>query len=266
MKKVGYRFLAILILFLNISFIVFGGKPFTFVQLTDTQLGFGDYQADLKSFEQAVKQINALNPDFVIICGDLVNVPNDTTYADFKRIQKKLKVPCYCVAGNHDVKQLPNDTSLTYYRRVIGKDYYRLKHKGYWFVVANTQLWNGEVKNESEKHDRWFRETLERAGRKKIPVFVAGHSPIYVAEPDEKPEYFNFPTEKRKEVLALLTENNVIAYLSGHAHKLILNNYKGIQLVTSETTSRNFDKRPPGFRLWQVSDGSATHQFVPLEL
>jgi hypothetical protein len=133
-------------------------------------------------------------------------------------------------------------------------------------VVANTQLWNGEVKDESEKHDRWFRKTLETAGRKKVPVFVAGHSPIYVAEPDEKPEYFNFPTEKRKEVLELLVENHVIAYLSGHAHKLILNNYKGIQLVTSETTSRNFDKRPPGFRLWQVSDGSATHQFVPLEL
>ena len=43
-------------------------KTFTFVQLCDTQLGFGGYEHDLSAFKQAAKQINAMKPDFVVIC------------------------------------------------------------------------------------------------------------------------------------------------------------------------------------------------------
>lgn len=240
-------------------------QTFTFVQVADTQLGFEDYEKDLQSFNQAVKQINELNPDFVIICGDLVNVANDSSYADFLNIKSKLKVPCYCVAGNHDIQKIPNDTSLVYYRKVIGKDYYSFMHKGYTFIITNTQLWNDEVENESEKHDQWFKKTLEVARKKKSSVFVAGHSPIYVEDPAEQMGYFNLPPAKRKEVLNLFREYNVVAYLSGHAHKLIVNNFEGTQMVTSETTSVNFDKRPLGFRLWKVSAGTVTHESVPLK-
>jgi len=42
---------------------------FIFVQICDTQLGFGleGYGQDIKSFKQAVRQINELNPVFVVI-------------------------------------------------------------------------------------------------------------------------------------------------------------------------------------------------------
>src|SRR5437588_11592772 len=39
-------------------------QPFTFVQMCDPQLGMGGYEADVARFKQAVKQINALKPDF----------------------------------------------------------------------------------------------------------------------------------------------------------------------------------------------------------
>ena len=265
MRLLLNRFLILIVFLLSVSFIVQGKKPFSFVQMADTQLGHVEYARELQSFEQAVKQINALNPDFVVICGDLVNNANDSSYADFKRIREKLKMPCYVASGNHDVKKLPDAASLAYYRNVIGKDYYSFKHKGYLFVVTNTQLWEGDVKDESEKYNNWFAETLKTAAKKKEPVFVIGHSPLYISKPDEKPEYFNIVPEKRKEILALFKENNVVAYLSGHVHKLVVNNYDGIQLVSSETTSNNFDKRPFGFRLWEVSPGSISHRFIPLE-
>ena len=75
-------------------------KPFTFVQLCDTQLGFGGYEHDIDSFRQAVKQINALEPkpDFVVICGDLVNKRDDKSFTDFKTIKDKLTIPWYCVS------------------------------------------------------------------------------------------------------------------------------------------------------------------------
>jgi len=242
-------------------------KSFSFVQMTDTQLGFGGYAHDLQTFEQAVKQINELKPDFVIICGDLVHVPHDSSYADFIRIREKFSMPCYCVPGNHDMGKLPDDkTSLVLYRKVIGKDYYSFRHKGYSFIITNTQLWKADVKNESARFDTWFMETLRKLAKKGHPLFVMGHIPLYVSDPEEKQEYFNFDPPKRKEVLDLFTENNVIAYLSGHTHKLVCNDYEGVQLVSCETTSNNFDKRPFGFRVWKVTSGSVSHCFIPLEL
>ena len=52
-------------------------QPFTFIQICDPQLGKGGYEHDLKTFEQAVVQSNALKPDFVVICGDLVSRLNE---------------------------------------------------------------------------------------------------------------------------------------------------------------------------------------------
>ncbi len=108
---------------------VYGKKqePFSFVQLCDTQLGFGGYEHDIKTFKSAVKQINTLNPDFVVICGDLVDNRNDSSFSDFNEIIADFKIPCYAAPGNHDVGNKPNDTTLNYYRKTIDKDYYKFQ-------------------------------------------------------------------------------------------------------------------------------------------
>ena len=131
-------------------------KIFSFVQLCDTQLGMGGYEHDLETFKQAIIQINALNPDFVIICGDLVNDANDSSYSDFISIMKEFKVPCHLAPGNHDVGNVPTETSLNYYRKTIGKDYYEFQNKNHSFIVTNTQLWKHNVEHESEKHNKWI--------------------------------------------------------------------------------------------------------------
>ncbi len=257
------------ILFIVLACIVFftctEQKPFSFVQLCDTQLGMGGYEHDINSFQLVVQEINKTDCDFVVICGDLVHNASDSSYADFLKIKQDFKMPCYVAPGNHDVGKVPNDTTLGYYRKTIGKDYYEFKNKGYSFIVTNTQLWTANVQNESERHDSWFKEILKEQRKKKYPVFVVGHYPLYINSPDEEEQYFNFPFAKRKEILKLFTENNVIAYLSGHTHKLVINNYRNVQMVSGETTSKNFDKRPFGYRLWQVSADTTKHQFVSIQ-
>jgi len=241
-------------------------QAFSFVQMCDTQLGMGGYEHDVMTFNLAVKQINAMTPDFVVICGDLVQKADDKSFADFNQIRAKFTLPCYCAPGNHDVGNEPTPKSLKRYREKIGEDYYSVEHKGYTIVIANTQLWKSPVEGESERHDTWFRKTLEDARAKNSPVMVVVHYPIFVKSPDEKDSYYNLPLEKRKEILTLCEENGVVAFLAGHTHKQITNEYKGIQLVNGETTSKNFDKRPMGFRLWNVGDEQGLrHEFVPLE-
>lgn len=241
--------------------------PFKFVQMTDTQLGFGGYQHDVKTFVQAVNQINVLNPDFVFICGDLVNASDDKSFADFKTIKAGFEASCYCVPGNHDVGNVPTVESLKRYRKIIGKDYYFFEYMGYAFVSVNTQLWKSPLKVESEKHDKWFESVLKASLRKKHPIFVIAHYPLYMDKLEEPEQYHNLPIAKRKELLALFEKYGVVAMLTGHTHKLVVNDHKGIQLVSPETTSVNVDKRPLGFRVWHV-EGTRPfkHEFVPLSL
>ncbi len=242
------------------------GQSFTFVQMCDTQLGFGGYKDDVARFEQAVTQINAMKPDFVVICGDLVNKFNDDSVAEFNRIKGGFAMPCYCAPGNHDLGNSPSHAGMKRYRTLVGKDYYSFEHKGYTFVITNTQFWKGYLKGESEKHDSWFKETLKAASKKGSPLFVVGHYPLFLKTADEEEGYYNLPPAKRKELLRLFEVHGVVAMLAGHTHKTIINRHKDIQLVTGETTSVNFDKHPFGFRIWRVTESrSVQHEFVPLQ-
>ncbi len=237
------------------------------MQMCDTQLGMGGYEHDVETFKLAVKHINALKPDFVVICGDLINATeDDQAFADFNAIKSGFDMPCYCAAGNHDVGNSPTVELLGRYRSLVGKDYYAFDHEGYVFVVVNTQLWKAPVDEESARQDAWFERKLQAASARGAPVFVVGHYPLYLAEPDEPEEYFNLPVTKRKELLALFEQHGVVAMLSGHVHRNIVNTYRGIQFVSSATTSRNFDGAPMGFRVWRVGKTRPyVHDFLPVE-
>jgi len=247
-----------------ISFSTCKNKDVTFVQLCDTQLGMGGYEHDKSTFKQAVEQINEIAPDFVVVCGDLVHHAADSSFNDYLTIRNQLNMPCYEAPGNHDIAKEPNTKTLEYYRSKIGSDYFSFEKNGFSFIIVNTQLWKSNVYQESNNHDEWFINELQNMAINNSPVIIFGHYPLYTEDPNEDEHYFNLPVNKRKELLAAFSENNVMAYLSGHKHERIINTYENIQLVTGETTSKNFDNRPFGFRVWNLSSDTAVHHFVPL--
>ena len=240
-------------------------QPFTFVQVCDPQLGFGGYDHDKETFRQAVRRINALKPDFVVICGDLVNSFSDQSAADFLEINRGFTMPSYCVLGNHDAGEPPTAATLSRYCAALGKDYYSVEHKGYTFVFANTEFWKTQVEVESAAHDAWFQQTLRSAHEKNRPIFVVQHYSLYLKTPDEADGYWTLPLAKRPELLKLYTDCGVVAVLCGHLHETLLNTYQGIALVTGGAVGKNLDNSPIGFRLWHVdSPTSIRNEFVPL--
>ena len=242
--------------------------PFRFVQLCDPQLGFGanGYEADLKSLRQAIQQINELKPDFVIVCGDLVNSASKQTLSEFKAAIAKCQVPCHCAAGNHDIGSPVNPSRLAEFREIIGKDHMTFEHRGCTFVVVNTQLWKASVQEETERHDSWLEGVLHQAKERNSPVFVIGHYPLFLKSADEEEEYFNIPLPQRTKILDLFRTCGVVAMLSGHTHRLTSNTYHGILFFGGETTSKNFDQRSLGFRLWTVEFPiHISHQFIALD-
>jgi serine/threonine-protein phosphatase CPPED1 len=233
--------------------------------MCDPQLGFTDYASDLGRFEQAIRQINTLHPDLVVICGDLVNAAKPQSFTDFNEAEARLTMPAYAAAGNHDVGNHPSHASLEQYRHLVGKDYYAVDHKGCLFVVVNSQLWKAPIAGETDKQDAWLAQTLEAAAKKQRRIFLVMHYPLFVKQPDEPEGYYNLPLPARRELLALLERYRVEAVLAGHTHTTSSNDYHGIQMVTSENTSRNFDKHPSGFRVWHVaSHPPSPNEFVPL--
>jgi hypothetical protein len=44
----------------------------------------------------------------------------------------------------------------------------------------------------------------------------------------------------------------MLAVLAGHTHTTATHQYRGIQIVNSETTSQDLDKRPYGIRVCHV--------------
>jgi len=243
-------------------------KPSRFVQLCDTQLGMGGYEADKARFRAAVEAINALAVDWVVICGDLVNDgDDDNAVADFRAIMRDFTMPCYLAPGNHDVGGEPTAASLARYRALHGKDYFAVEQSGFKLMILNTQLWKAPLENETERHDTWYRESLAEASAAGMPVVLISHYPPFLDHVDEEETYYNLPIETRKSVLDAAVKHGARAWLAGHAHKNILAEYEGMPVVVSATTSKNFDGAPYGFRVWSVDGkGVLTHRYEALAL
>lgn len=241
-------------------------EEFRVVQMCDTQLGMGGYAHDVDSFEKAVVQINALKPDLVVICGDLVNTAGEKSFADFQRIRAGFEMPCHVASGNHDVENEPTAESLALYRELVSEDYFSVDHKGYSFVIVNTQLWKVQVPEESVKHQAWFTETLEKNQGRGQKSIVVGHYPLFTKTADEDENYYNVAMPLRGDLLGLLVRHGVVAYMAGHMHKNNPLEYEGIPIIVSASTSKNFDGAPMGFRVWALDeDGPVSHEFVAVK-
>jgi hypothetical protein len=80
-------------------------KPnFTFALISDPQFDRETNRATLiKKAEATIRDLNQLNPAFVLVAGDLVNNNLPEEWKMFNEIFAKLKPPKHIVPGNHDV-------------------------------------------------------------------------------------------------------------------------------------------------------------------
>lgn len=93
-------------------------------------------------FEQAMKQIGWMKPEFVINAGDLIEGYTDdraelaTEWDHVKASVAKLGVPFFHVVGNHD---MGNDVMLQSWRERHGNPYYAFEYKNILFLCLDTE-------------------------------------------------------------------------------------------------------------------------------
>ena len=231
----------------------------TIAHCCDPQLGFGPYEdeetaykKDLEKLIREIDNVNKAKPDVVFFAGDMTNRVKDVA-RDWPEILKTIEAPIVVATGNHDVPEPVTTEKLAPFKGVFGKEYDSIVVNGWKIIAINSQyvrqtdstdLYDAQVK--------WFREELEGAKAAGVPTIVCSHVPPFVKSLDEKDEYFNFPTKYRQTYVDYLVANGTRFYLAGHTHTTLERAYKGIPILNGETTSRNFDKRPYGFRLLKI--------------
>jgi 3',5'-cyclic AMP phosphodiesterase CpdA len=191
--------------------------PFSFVQLSDTHVGFEGPPNPLgtKAFERAVELINGLRerPELVLFTGDLTHDSEKPgEHADrmrlFQKIAGGLRVPLVkFVPGEHDAAL--DGGSL--FRDAFGDTSYSFDHRGVHFIALDN-VSRGKPIVGAEQIG-WLRKDLARFP-KTAPIVVFTHRPLFDLRPDW--EWF---TNDGDQVLEALASYENVTVLYGHIHR-----------------------------------------------
>ena len=191
--------------------------PFTFVQVSDTHVGFSGppNPTGTAAFERAVILINGLPhpPDLVLFTGDLTHeseAPGEhaARMKRFQEIASGIRAPVVrVVPGEHDAGL----DGGALFRNFFGETHYSFDHRGVHFVALdNVSRAKPEVGSEQLA---WLRADLGRFPRT-APIIVFTHRPLFDLRPDW--EWF---TRDGDAVMAVLAAYENVTVLYGHIHR-----------------------------------------------
>lgn len=191
----------------------------SFVVAADTQLGMLRqslcWEVEAAYSRAAVDAINRLKPDFVCVCGDLVEMTaslytgrtknsSDCRWTEeecdavqaqqdkqFREIWSKLDpdVALVCLCGNHDVGNRPTKATIERFKRNYGDDYLSFWANGTFNIVLNSNLFSDPTNGVQDLYQEqlvWLRKRLvyARAQHAKC-IFVFSHHPWFLYSEDE---------------------------------------------------------------------------------
>lgn len=162
-------------------------QSFTFAIISDRTGGMVPGR-----WEQAIREINLLHPDFVMSVGDLLSIssgPEDTPawrneFPNFPQLRQDVDdlihsfdPPFFICPGNHDIS---NDTTLKAYLErygVAGKTYYSFDYRDCHFVVLDSMTPQRKAGFAAEQAE-WFAQDMARAASAKH-IFLFWHHPLW---------------------------------------------------------------------------------------
>ena len=244
------------------------------VQISDTHLGDHHAPHAAENLKLAVKMINDLHPDAVILSGDIGENPKD--WDEARSILEKLRAPLHYVPGNHDVHSKDVDR----YRGVFGKDYYDFQVRFVRFVAIDSQLLGNydvygakspappppETEDESERMLSWLNGLHRDDKDSKQVVIGVQHIPVFHDGkfPDPKPYWVISEPYRSKEMKAL-RQLGIKDMLVGHWHNGRVFDREGITWHVAPSTAWLPWGGELGFAVHTISpDGTVRTRFEDL--
>jgi hypothetical protein len=191
--------------------------PFTFVQLSDTHVGFtGPPNPEgTRAFERAVERVNGLaeQPELVLFTGDLTH-DSEVAGERAARMKRFREIAGRLRARNQRLVPGEHDAGLdggALFRESFGETCYAFDHRGVHFVALdNVSRAKPEV---GPERLAWLRADLARFPPT-APIVVFTHRPLF----DLKPEWEWF-TRDGDEVMKALARFENVTVLYGHIHR-----------------------------------------------
>ena len=241
-------------------------EPFTFVQMSDPQIGFFDrspgYGQSDSLMMAAVSAVNALDPVLVLMTGDMVNDPYDAVQDSIYRVRiAEVKAPVYVIPGNHDMKGF-SDEEHRHYMSMRDTDRFSFRERDCAFIGFDSNCILDKAVDFEAEQLAWLKAELAAArGSRYIFVFV--HCPIIREAIDEREDNSNFPMDKREEYIGLFKEYGVTAVFAGHTHQEYDCEYDGIRFVTAGPVGNAIGHGKSGYEVVRVTADGFTAEYVP---
>ena len=215
--------------------------------------------------ERALGLVGAMNPDFVVHLGDLVQ-----EYPETERYRQAMAEACdqlqrcgvrsYHVAGNQDIGDKPDPTmptrwvtaqSLAAFHDRFGRSWYSWDKHRVHFIVLNSQLLNTTLP-EAEAQRQWLEADLEAHDDRRIFLFL--HLGLFLKDEHEPAlgHYDNIAEPARGWLIRLIRQHQIEMVFSGHSHFAFFNRLdqtRYYNLVSTSFTrpgfSQLFSSGPP---------------------
>ena len=223
-----------------------GVQPFTFVQLSDSHIGFNkapnpDAHA---TFAEAIAKVKALpqQPDFIIHTGDVSQLSRDDQFDDAEQMLKASGLPVFYIPGEHDM--LDPDGGKAFLSRFgkgsRGAGWYSFDHRGVHFValVNVADLKPGGMGNLGADQLAWLKSDLADRSSS-TPIVVFAHIPLWTVYAD-----WGWGTDDSAEALKLLARFGSVTVLNGHIHQITQKVEGRIAFHTARSTA--FPQPAPG--------------------
>lgn len=241
-------------------------EPFTFVQMSDTQIGFIDkspeYTHSDSLMKAAVVAANALRPAYVFVTGDLVDNPADPVQDSVYRTRlAEVEAPVYAVPGNHDYFGFTREKQAAYIAH-RGYDRFSFRDKGCAFIGIDSNCIKDDVEDAEAEQWAWLEGELDAAKGCRY-TFVFLHCPVIRETLDEPEDYFNFSVEKRGKYISLFKEKGVDVVFAGHTHQEFDTVVDGIRFVAAGPVGNALGHGTPGYNVVNVSGEGVQVTYTP---
>ncbi len=196
--------------------------------------------------EAAIRELNKLDLDFVIVKGDLVTDHNEANIRKAKEMLDTLRHPYHILRGNHDrAGRLPEDYFMKTF--ALEERWSSFEHGGCGFLLLEDIHPDTGNTCFSERQLEWFAAEMKRLAH--LPVFVFMHNP-----PLRKIERAN--PHRIEEFLEIVDSHPKVAgvfYGHTHGNKRIMRR-SGANMVPFVETAATMDY-PGGFNIYDVYGG-----------
>ncbi len=217
------------------------------------------YEREELLLTEAIAAANAIRPDAVVVCGDMIqHWDSDDELATLRAITGELapSIPIHWVPGNHDVAPdtfRPTPEALARYREQFGPDRYVASIGGVRLIVINSSCIHSPelAPTEAEANLGFMEAELAEAKRAGEVPLVCSHHPWFL-DPNHSAASLALPEGPREHLLSIAADGGLPTLLAGHIHGNNVDSHGSLQQITTTATGLAVRGDPSGYHVLDV--------------